>query len=120
MLVITIAIITGVISGMGLGGGVFLVPALALLVASAQHEAQGSTLMAYLPTALVAAITHYRHGNVDLPISWRVAGSGLFGAIVGALLAGILPPMLLRRVFGLFLLVLGIYSVLRPGGDQSK
>ena len=46
--------ISGIISGMGIGGGVILIPLLAIFTSLGQHEAQGINLLYFLPSAACA------------------------------------------------------------------
>lgn len=104
-LLITVAgFVIGVLSGLtGVGGGVFLVPTMVVGFGLAQRLAQGTSLVAILPTAAVGAITHYRHGNVDLRSSGWIAAAGIPASLVGAALALWLPERILLGLFGLFL-----------------
>lgn len=96
----------GFLSGLtGVGGGVFLVPTMVVGFGLAQRVAQGTSLVAILPTAVVGAWTHYRHGNVDLRAAGRIASAGVPAALVGAALALWLPERILLGLFGLFLLL---------------
>jgi uncharacterized membrane protein YfcA len=105
-LLVTVAgFVIGVLSGLtGVGGGVFLVPTMVLGFGIAQRIAQGTSLVAILPTAAVGAITHYRHGNVDLRSASWIAAAGVPASLVGAALALWLPERILLGLFGLFLL----------------
>ena len=105
-LLITVAgFVIGLLSGLtGVGGGVFLVPTMVLGFGIAQRVAQGTSLVAILPTAAVGAITHYRHGNVDLRSAAWIAGAGIPASLLGAALALWLPERILLGLFGLFLL----------------
>jgi uncharacterized protein len=96
----------GFLSGLtGVGGGVFLVPTMVVGFGLTQRIAQGTSLVAILPTAVVGAWTHYRHGNVDLRAAARIASAGVPAALVGAALALWLPERVLLGLFGLFLLL---------------
>jgi uncharacterized membrane protein YfcA len=98
--------VIGLLSGLsGIGGGVFTVPTLALGFGLSQHLAQGTSLVAILPTAIVGAITHYRLGNVDLRLAAWIGGIGAPSALIGASLALALPQTVLILIFGVFLLV---------------
>jgi hypothetical protein len=121
MLLALTAAITGVISGMAIGGGALLVPALVFLFGARQQVAQGVVLLAFIPTALVAAVTHYVQGNVDLRRVWQLAGGGLIGGAVGATLATMVSPGVLRNVFGAYLLAVAVYSFFsRPPGERGR
>jgi uncharacterized membrane protein YfcA len=105
----------GILSGLtGVGGGVFIVPTLVLGFGLAQRVAQGTSLVAILPTAAVGAITHYRHGNVDLRAAGWMAAAGVPVALIGAALALWLPVRVLAGLFGLFLVLAAIRTWPRP------
>jgi uncharacterized membrane protein YfcA len=105
LLITAAGFVIGVLSGLtGVGGGVFLVPTMVLGFGIAQRIAQGTSLVAILPTAAVGAFTHYRHGNVDLRSASWIAAAGVPGSLVGAALALWLPERILLGLFGLFLL----------------
>jgi uncharacterized membrane protein YfcA len=95
----------GLVSGTaGIGGGVLLVPLMVIGFAFSQHVAQGTSLAAVIPTAVVGAATHDRRGNVDRPAALWLGVSGAVGAAGGALLAVHLPREVLARLFALILL----------------
>lgn len=93
----------GLLTGLGVGGGKLLIPALVLLGVE-QHHAQGITLATFLPTALVATRVHLRQGTVNLPLAVVLATGSVGGALAGAWAAIALPHELLRRLYGYFLL----------------
>src|ERR1700686_2258912 len=101
ILAILIGIITGVVSGLiGLGGGIFIVPALVYGFKMSQHEAQGTSLAALLlPIGLFGFWEYYRHGHVDLRVAPFLAFGFAVGAYVGGRWAQAIPDLLLRRVF---------------------
>ncbi|MGN0134608.1 MAG: TSUP family transporter, partial [Anaerotignum sp.] len=65
--VAAIGFFSGIISGMGIGGGTILIPALLFLTGIDQHQAQGVNLIYFIPTAITALITHQKKGN----LSWE-------------------------------------------------
>ena len=88
----------------GIGGGSLFVPTMTIGVGISQAVAQGTSLVAIVPTALVSTITHIREGNVlREPAVW-MGGGGIFGGILGALIAVEIPGPILARVWGGFLL----------------
>ena len=93
----------GLLSGaIGIGGGLVFVPMLTIGFRLVQTIAQGTSLAAIVPTALVGGITHLRQGNADVTAAWWLGGAGVVGAVSGALLAVHLESGLLARVFGAF------------------
>lgn len=104
-LVVLSGVLIGVLSGLtGVGGGIFIVPTLVLGFGLSQHLAQGTSLVAILPTATVGAAVHLRRGNVDLRAAAWIGAAGAPAAVAGAALALVLPQPVLAILFGLFLL----------------
>jgi hypothetical protein len=69
-----------------------------------QALAQGTSLVAIVPTALVSSVTHIRQGNVQRTPALWMGGGGVIGAVIGALVAVEVPGPILARVWGAFLL----------------
>ena len=106
------ACVCGIASGLfGIGGGVLLVPFLALFFAFGQHRAQGTSLIALVPpTGALAFFAYARAGAV----SWRVGLLLIPGVFVGGILGGVLakslPPRRMRQVFAALLFLLGVWQ----------
>lgn len=102
--------VAGYFSGLiGIGGGIIIVPALVVLFGFGQHMAQGTTLaMLIPPVGVLAAMTYYREGFVDL----RTAGILCVGFVLGGFLGGkyalSLPEASLRKVFAVVLIVIAV------------
>lgn len=111
---------TGVIAGMlGVGGGLIIVPVLVWLFALQQlnpaiitHLAIGTSLATIIPTAMAATLAHHRHGAVRIDLLAYLMPAALLGALLGAALAEFLGGLLLRRVFGIFELLIAAYLLL--------
>lgn len=99
----------GVLAGLlGVGGGVLLVPFLVLAVGMTQHEAEATSLLVILPTAIAASAALRRRHVGDLPIALAVGTVGAVGAIAGVLLALALDADVLRLVFAALLAFVGV------------
>lgn len=109
--VITAGMLAGIISGMGIGGGTILIPALLFLQDMNQQQAQGINLIYFVPTAVIALITHIKNKNVEVKAVKSIVLTGLIGAAVGAFLAVRMDATLLRKFFGGFLLLMGLSEV---------
>lgn len=110
MLVTIIGFLAGILSGLAVGGGTLLVPALVFLIGISQHMAQGVTLLSFIPTSVVAIITHYRQGNVRPKLAMLLAVGTVGGAIIGSIIAVQIPAPILKKIFGVFLMIMGIYE----------
>lgn len=110
VLVGLLGLATGVVSGLfGIGGGVIIVPALVLLVRLDQHTAIGTSLGALLlPVGLFAVLEYHRRGQVHVPYAVLLAVGLLVGAMVGAKFAGDVSGVVLRRGFGVLLLLVSM------------
>ncbi len=113
-LYLLVGLLGGVFSGMlGIGGGIVMVPALAFLFGLSQHQAQGTTLALMVPPiGLLAAWTYYKAGFVDIKIAAFVCLGFFFGGLIGAKLVVGLPDPLLRKIFGVALLIIAIKIIL--------
>lgn len=106
MLILT-GFLAGIISGMGIGGGTILIPALTIFMSVEQKTAQAINLIYFIPTAIVAVITHVKEGNIDKGIIKPLIIYGIIGAVAGSLLMNTVSKEMLRTAFGVFLFVLG-------------
>ncbi|HEY8552707.1 MAG TPA: sulfite exporter TauE/SafE family protein [Thermaerobacter sp.] len=104
---------TGILSGMSIGGGSLLVPALVLVLGVPQHVAQGVVLATFPAVAAVAAWIHWRQGFLRWRLALRIAAGSAVGAGLGARVAVDAPDELLRRLFGLYLVGIGLYALYR-------
>ena len=107
---------------LGVGGGIVMVPAMVLMLGFDQHVAQGTSLVVIIPAALAGSLTHYRNGRVSLRDASLLAAGGIGGAVAGSLSALSVDDFALRRLFGLFLLLVAAQMVLRRGrrGEASS
>jgi len=102
-------VLFGIIGGVGMGGGIVLIPVLTLFLGLSQHAAQGANLLAFLPMALCALILHAKNKRIRVKTGLIMCLSGLIGAIGGAMLVNLIPSDILRRLFGGFLILLAVY-----------
>lgn len=104
----------GVMSGLlGVGGGILLVPLLALLFRFDQHRAQGTSLVALvLPTGFLAFLNYNHSGDVDWRVGLLLMPGVFLGGIAGGRLAQALSPRLMRSIFAVLLFGLGATQVL--------
>jgi len=115
-LYIIAGIAAGIISSLfGVGGGILMVPILVLGFSFGQKSAQGMSLFIMLPMALAGAIRYKL--NPDIPVNLAVAGwmavGGIAGAILGSKLVFILPEVVLKRMFAVFIILTGIHMFVK-------
>ncbi len=120
LILFLIGLAAGIFSGMGMGGGVVLIPALVLAVGPEQHIAQSVNLLFFIPTAIIALIIHIKNKRIDFEIALPIIVFGLCGAFLGSWLAVRLTGGYLRRLFGVFLLSMSVYEILRKGKGKKR
>lgn len=99
----------GLTSGLfGVGGGIVIVPALMILWGIEAHKAIGVSLAVILPTAAVGMWRHWQAGNVDFRLALLLVMGSVVGGYIGAGLATQLPADTLKRIFGGFLILIGL------------
>jgi len=110
----------GFLSGtIGIGGGLLFVPTMTVGFRISQAVAQGTSLVAIVPTAIVGGITHIREGNVLLTPAVWMGGGGVVGAVIGALVAVEVPGPILARIWGGFL-VFSAYRLFMQGFQAAS
>jgi uncharacterized protein len=110
LILLVIGTITGVMAGMlGIGGGLVVIPALVMIMGMSQQAAQGTSLAMMLPPiGILAAYNYYKAGHVDIKIALLLAITFIAGSYFGSKLAIRLPQELMKKIFGIFLLLVAI------------
>ena len=124
MLLLGIGLIAGLASGfVGIGGGMIIVPALVFGLGLSQHMAQGTSLaMMIPPIGILAVMSYYKAGAVQVQYAAILAVTFVLGAWLGSKWALKLNPTLVRFVFGVFMalaagrLIIKSWSELQEGG----
>ena len=99
---ILIGIVSGIISGAGMGGGTILIFLLSFVMGVEQHIAQATNLIFFIPTSIVAIIVNLKNKNIDLKLATIISICGVIGAIIGANIAINIDVGLLKKIFGIF------------------
>ena len=102
---------SGIISGMGIGGGIILIPVLTIFLGFDQKVAQGITLLYFIPTAIFALIVHIKNKTIDFKIAVKIASVGVISAGIGAYCIKYFSTPTLSKIFAVFLLTVGVCQV---------
>ena len=108
-------LVCGVLSGFGIGGGSLLMVWLTAVLSMEQRTAQGVNLLYFLPTAACSLIFHIKNKQIVWKAVIPAVVAGCLTAIPGAVLAGNLDTELLRKLFGGFLILIGLSEVFLNG-----
>jgi uncharacterized membrane protein YfcA len=106
-LYLLLGLTTGILSGLiGIGGAIIIIPSLVLGFGMSQHTAQGTTLALMVPPiGLLAAWTYYKAGFVDFKIAALICLGFFVGGFIGARFVTDISDLLLKRIFGVLLLL---------------
>lgn len=113
---VLIGLVSGIVSGTGMGGGTILIFLLTFTMGMEQHIAQATNLIFFIPTSIVAIIVNLKNKNIDIPLAIVISIFGILGAIIGANISINIDVGILRKCFGIFLAGIAIneiYSIIK-------
>jgi uncharacterized membrane protein YfcA len=104
ILLLFIGILAGVLSGMfGIGGAIFIVPALVYFFGFTQLRAQGTTLFMFLlPVGILGAMNYYKNGNIDIKTALIICSTFVIGSFFGSKVIMLFQNQqeIVKRIFG--------------------
>jgi hypothetical protein len=114
IILIVIGFLAGIVGGsLGLGGGIIIVPALVFILGFSQHEAQGTSLAVLLfPIGILAVINYTKRGYVNFKFALILMVAFVLGSYLGSVISIHLPAKTLRKIFGIFMLLISIKMIL--------
>lgn len=111
MISVAAGFLSGIISGMGIGGGMLLIPALVFFLFVPQQTAQAINLWYFIPTAVIALCIHAKNKSIEFKKCALIILSGVPCALLGAYLALSFDARLLGKLFGVFLAFFGAKEI---------
>ena len=110
ILLIAIGIVTGVMAGMlGIGGAIIMVPSLVFIMGFSQQMAQGTSLAVMLPPiGIIATYNYWKAGYMNLKFAIILAICFIIGSYFGSKIAITLPESVLKKIFGILLLLVAV------------
>lgn len=105
-----IGLSAGILGGFfGMGGGFIIVPALVIICGFTQLKAQGTSLAVLLPpVGLLAFLTYYRNGNVDVKVGIILCVTLFIGGLIGAQIVQSVNNDFLRKSFAVFMILVSL------------
>lgn len=108
---ILIGLVSGIVSGTGMGGGTILIFLLTFFCGIDQHIAQATNLIFFIPTSIMAIIINFKNKNIDWKLGIILSIFGILGAILGANLSIHTNVNDLKKYFGIFLAVIALHEI---------
>jgi hypothetical protein len=108
-----IGLIAGFASGLvGIGGGIIIVPALVYFLSLSQHQAQGISIgMLLIPVGFLAAVNYYKAGQFNMKYSLIIGATFIAGAWLGSKVSLSIDEQLMKRIFGVFVLLIALKMI---------
>lgn len=112
------AFLTGVFAAMGVGGGMILIIYLTFFGGFSQLSAQGINLIYFIPIAVLSVLIHTKNSLIEWKKIVPSIICGTISAIFGSLAAAYLGSEFLGKIFGGFIILIGIKELF--GGMTKK
>lgn len=103
--------LAGLLGAMGFGGGSVLIIYLTNFLTYSQKQAQGINLVFFVPCAILSVISYRKSHLIDFRQTLPVTMWAIGGAVIGFLILGHIPTHLLTKIFGVFLLGIGVLQL---------
>lgn len=109
-----VGFITGIINGLfGSGGGTIIVPSLVFLLGIEQHRAHSTAIFIIFPITLISTFIYLKQGMLVYKVAIPVIIGSVIGSILGSKLLNKIPTNILRKVFGIFMVIAAIRMVIK-------
>ena len=103
-----LSILSGILAGMGMGGGTLLIPILTVIMKVDQLTAQATNLLVFIPCSIVVCVIYAKNKLIDFKGSWLISVIASILSIIAVFFAVKLESKTLSCIFGIFLIVLGV------------
>ena len=120
ILPLIIGLLTGIISGLGIGGGSLLILYLTTFAGIEQLAAAGINLLYFLFCAPAALVSHIKNKMIEKKAVLFTTASGIVTSVAASLVVSYLDISWLRRGFGVLLLYIGVKELFCKKETESK
>ena len=115
-----IAVLSGFLGAIGVGGGSVLIIYLTLFLSMPQLKAQGINLLFFIPCSLVGLIFHIKNKLIDFKLPVPLILFVLLGVVGGFLLNQIMDETIIRKVFGAFIIIIAVYQLFSVWKEKKQ
>ena len=113
------AAVTGIISAWGIGGGTLLIVFMTVIQGLSASKARGINLLYFLPTSSAALYSHIKNGFIHKKAAIFAVIPGLATAVAVSYFSKNIAPELIRKLFGVFLIFIGIREFFRKSAPSE-
>ncbi len=115
-----VATLIATLAGLGIGGGGLLVIYMTLVLGTPQLAAQGINLVFFVFSAAASLLVHYKKRNINVKLVTTLAIGGICGSVFGVYLSHTLEPSLIRKCFGVLLIISGMLTLFSKTPAKEK
>lgn len=112
IMLIIIAIICGVISGMGIGGGSIFILLTTIFDILEHKQAQGLNIVMFIIVGIVTTIYNIKKKNIEIKTFLKLILPVCMGSITGIFLLKKIDEQFLKKCFYVFIISIGIYEII--------
>ena len=118
-LTVVFGFISGLFGGMGMGGGTLLIPLMTMLDVP-HHTVQAINLISFLPMSIAALCIHSKNGLLKPNGTGWIILFAVITAFIGAIIGQNTDAEVLRRWFGILLLIYGFAQIVEVLISRNK
>lgn len=115
----TAAFLTGIFASLGVGGGMILIIYLTVFGGFDQISAQGINLIYFIPIAALSVIIHTKNGLIHWKKIFPAIAAGIAFSAAGAVAAKYFGSPALKKIFAVFILLIGVKELLYKPKDSA-
>ena len=108
-----VGLVTGFLSGLGVGGTLLMILYMTSVLSLPQTVAQGLNLIFFIPVSLSALYFHRKNHFLNKEASLYALAFGIILSILSAVIATSIDVTLLKKAFGVFLVITGLWELLK-------
>ena len=112
ILLVIIALFSGIIAGMGIGGGSIFILLTTIFSIFEHKEAQSYNLIMFVIAGIFATISNFKNKNIDKDLLKKLIIPVVLGSIIGIILVKRIDEKILKYIFYGFMLLIGFYEII--------
>lgn len=112
ILLVIIALFSGIIAGMGIGGGSIFILLTTIFSIFEHKEAQSYNLIMFVIVGIFATISNFKNKNIDKDLLKKLIIPVVLGSIIGIILVKRIDEKILKYIFYGFMLLVGFYEII--------
>lgn len=115
IILLATGVLAGIVSGtLGVGGAIVMIPMMTFFLGMTQQTAQGTSLVVMsFPVFAIAAWNYHQNGHVNFKYAFIIVAAFIVGSYLGSSISVYLPENILKKMFGVFLLLLGLKMIFK-------